>query len=183
MTVYEKGAEVVRMIYTLLGKECFRKGTDLYFSRFDGQAVTCDDFVGAMEEANSIDLEQFKRWYSQSGTPELRISGKHDPKEKKYTLTVHQSCPSTPGQIGFGKSIDFNAHEKGLIQKKPFHIPLAMGLLSGDGQPIPLKVEGDKKDNFKNTLVLEIQNETDTFVLKTFMNHLYLLYCVGFPHP
>ena len=166
MTVYEKGAEVVRMIYTLLGKECFRRGTDLYFSRFDGQAVTCDDFVGAMEEANSKDLEQFKRWYSQSGTPELRISGKHDPKAKKYTLTVHQSCPSTPGQIGFGKSIDFNAHEKGLIKKQPFHIPLALGLLSGDGQPFPLKVEGDKKDNFKNTLVLEIHNETDTFVFE-----------------
>ena len=86
MTVYEKGAEVVRMICTLLGKEGFRRGTDLYFSRYDGQAVTCDDFVTAMEEANSKDLEQFKRWYSQSGTPELRISGKHDPKAKKYTL-------------------------------------------------------------------------------------------------
>ena len=166
MTVYEKGAEVVRMICTLLGKEGFRRGTDLYFSRYDGQAVTCDDFVTAMEEANSKDLEQFKRWYSQSGTPELRISGKHDPKAKKYTLTVHQSCQYTPGQKGFGKTIEFNAAEKELIKKQPFHIPLAMGLLSGDGQPVPLKVEGDKKDSFKNTIVLEIRNETNTFVFE-----------------
>jgi len=166
MTVYEKGAEVVRMISTLLGKEDFRRGTDLYFSRYDGQAVTCDDFVGAMEEANNKDLEQFKRWYNQSGTPELRISGKHDQKSKKYTLTVHQSCPSTPGQKGFGKSQDINTAEKELIKKQPFHIPLAMGLLSYDGQPVPLKVEGDKKFSFKKTLVLEIRNGTDTFVFE-----------------
>jgi len=166
MTVYEKGAEVVRMISTLLGKEGFRRGTDLYFRRYDGQAVTCDDFVGAMEEANNKDLEQFKRWYNQSGTPELRISGKHDKKLKKYTLTVHQSCPSTPGQKGFGKSKDINTAEKELNKKQPFHIPLAMGLLSGDGQPVPLKLKGDKKDDFKNTLVLEIRNETDTFVFE-----------------
>ncbi len=166
MTVYEKGAEVVRMISTLLGKEDFRRGTDLYFSRYDGQAVTCDDFVGAMEEANNKDLEQFKRWYNQSGTPELRISGKHDQKPKKYTLTVHQSCPSTPGQKGFGKSQDINTAEKELIKKQPFHIPLAMGLLSYDGQPVPLKVEGDKKFSFKKTLVLEIRNGTDTFVFE-----------------
>ncbi len=166
MTVYEKGAEVVRMIYTLLGKEGFRRGTDLYFNRYDGQAVTCDDFVGAMEEANSKDLEQFKRWYSQSGTPELSIIGKHDQKAKKYTLTVQQSCPYTPGQKGFGKSIDTNSAEKRLIKKQPFHIPFAMGLLSTDGKPLPLKLEGDKKDNLKNTLVLEILNETDTFVFE-----------------
>jgi aminopeptidase N len=166
MTVYEKGAEVVRMISTLLGKEDFRRGTDLYFSRYDGQAVTCDDFVGAMEEANNKDLEQFKRWYNQSGTPKLRISGKHDQKSKKYTLTVHQSCPSTPGQKGFGKSQDINTAEKELIKKQPFHIPLAMGLLSYDGQPVPLKVEGDKKFSFKKTLVLEIRNGTDTFVFE-----------------
>ena len=84
MTVYEKGAEVVRMIYTLLGKDAFRRGTDLYFSRYDGQAVTCDDFVSTMEEASKKDLNQFKRWYNQSGTPELRIRGKHDQKTKKY---------------------------------------------------------------------------------------------------
>ena len=166
MTVYEKGAEVVRMIYTLLGKEVFRRGTDLYFKRYDGQAVTCDDFVSAMEEASNKDLEQFKRWYNQSGTPELRIRGKHDQKAKKYTLTVQQSCPYTPGQKGFGKNIDTNTIEKGLIKKQPFHIPFVMGLLSADGKSLPLKLEGDKKDNLKNTVVLEIQNEKDTFVFE-----------------
>ena len=166
MTVYEKGAEVVRMIYTLLGEEVFRRGTDLYFSRYDGQAVTCDDFVSAMEEASNKDLKQFKRWYNQSGTPELSIMGKHDKKTKKYTLTVQQSCPHTPGQKGFGKSIDTNTAEKRLIKKQPFHIPFAMGLLSADGNPLPLKLEGDKKDNLKNTVVLEIKNEKETFVFE-----------------
>ncbi len=166
MTVYEKGAEVVRMICTLLGEEVFRCGTDLYFKRYDGQAVTCDDFVSAMEEASNKNLKQFKRWYSQSGTPELSIRGKHDQKAKKYTLIVQQSCPHTPGQKGFGKSIDSNNAKKGLIKKQPFHIPFAMGLLSADGKPLPLKLEGDKKDNLKNTVVLEIQNEKDTFVFE-----------------
>ena len=166
MTVYEKGAEVVRMIYTLLGEEVFRRGTDLYFSRYDGQAVTCDDFVSAMEEASNKDLKQFKRWYNQSGTPELSIMGKHDQKAKKYTLTVRQSCPHTPGQKGFGKSIKTNTSGNGLIKKQPFHIPFAMGLLSADGKPLPLKLEGDKKDNLKNTVVLEIQNEKETFVFE-----------------
>ncbi len=166
MTVYEKGAEVVRMIYTLLGEEVFRRGTDLYFSRYDGQAVTCDDFVSAMEEASNKDLKQFKRWYNQSGTPELSIMGKHDQKAKKYTLTVRQSCPHTPGQKGFGKIIKTNTSGNGLIKKQPFHIPFAMGLLSADGKPLPLKLEGDKKDNLKNTVVLEIKKENETFVFE-----------------
>jgi len=97
-TVYEKGAEVVRMIYNLLGRDGFRKGTDLYFDRHDGQAVTCDNFVEAMEDANGVDLKQFKRWYSQSGTPELHISGTHDPEAKTFKLSVRQSCPDTVGQ-------------------------------------------------------------------------------------
>ncbi len=166
MTVYEKGAEVVRMIYTLLGEEKFRRGTDLYFKRYDGQAVTCDDFVSAMEDASKKDLKQFKRWYNQSGTPELSISAKHNHKEKKYTLTVHQSCPYTPGQKGFGKYIDTNATEKELIKKQPFHIPFAIGLLSDEGKPLPLKLEGDSKDNLMNSVVLEIKNEKETFVFE-----------------
>ncbi len=166
MTVYEKGAEVVRMIYSLLGEENFRKGTDLYFKLFDGQAVTCDDFISAMEEASNKDLKQFKRWYNQSGTPELRIKGNHDKNAKKYTLTVQQSCPCTPGQKGFGKSLNTNTDEKGLIKKEPFHLPFAMGLLSADGKPLPLKLQGDKKDESNNTVVLEIQNEKDTFVFE-----------------
>ncbi len=96
LTVYEKGSEVVRMIHTLLGAEGFRKGSDLYFQRHDGQAVTCDDFVKAMEDANGVDLTQFKRWYSQSGTPRLAVEGEYDAAARRYTLTVRQSCPPTP---------------------------------------------------------------------------------------
>ena len=117
MTVYEKGAEVVRMQHTLLGPDLFRKGMDLYFERHDGQAVTTDDFVAAMQDASGIDLTQFKRWYDQAGTPVLDISGEYDEAAKRYTLTVKQSCPPTPGQP----------------EKLPFHIPFAVGLVGPDG--------------------------------------------------
>ncbi|OAD23201.1 aminopeptidase N, partial [Candidatus Thiomargarita nelsonii] len=113
VTVYNKGAEVVRMLHHLLGAEHFRKGTDCYFERHDGQAVTTDDFVKALEDANQVDFSQFRLWYSQAGTPELEISRAYNEAAKTYTLSVKQNCPSTPGQD----------------QKKPFHIPLAMGLL------------------------------------------------------
>ncbi len=127
LTVYEKGSEVVRMIHTLLGAEGFRKGTDLYFQRHDGQAVTCDDFVKAMEDANGVDLTQFKRWYSQSGTPRLAVEGEYDAAAQRYTLTVRQSCPPTPGQTS----------------KQPFVIPLELGLLDGQGHELPLRLEGE----------------------------------------
>jgi len=127
VTVYSKGAEVVRMLRNLLGKEGFRRGMDRYFERHDGQAVTTDDFVKAMEDANGIDLGQFRLWYSQAGTPELHVSGDYDPAAQTYTLTVRQSCPPTPGQ----------AH------KQPFHIPLAMGLLAADGHDLPLQLAGE----------------------------------------
>ena len=117
MTVYEKGAEVVRMQHTLLGAEKFRKGMDLYFERHDGRAVTTDDFVAAMQDASGIDLTQFKRWYDQAGTPVLDIKGHYDVAAKRYTLTVKQSCPPTPGQD----------------TKLPFHIPFAVGLVGPDG--------------------------------------------------
>jgi len=121
-TVYNKGAEVIRMIHTLLGVENFRKGMDLYFERHDGQAVTCDDFVSAMADASGVDLDQFKLWYSQSGTPELQVEEDWNENSKKYTLTVSQSCPSTPNQL-----------QK---NKKAFHIPLNFGLLDSAGQDI-----------------------------------------------
>ncbi|MNO57739.1 Aminopeptidase N [compost metagenome] len=127
LTVYEKGSEVVRMIHTLVGVEGFRKGTDLYFERHDGQAVTCDDFVKAMEDANGVDLTQFKRWYSQSGTPRLAVEESYDAAARSYTLTFHQSCPATPGQPS----------------KQPFVIPLEMGLLGSAGQPLPLRLQGE----------------------------------------
>ena len=90
LTVYEKGAEVIRMIHTLLGAEGFAKGMALYFERYDGMAVTCDDFVNAMADASGTDLSQFKRWYSQSGTPHLKVSESFDPENKQYSLTVSQ---------------------------------------------------------------------------------------------
>ena len=182
MTVYEKGAEVVRMIYTLLGRENFRKGTDLYFDRHDGQAVTCDNFVAAMEDANGVDLQQFRRWYGQSGTPELHIRGSHDPEAKKYSLTVRQSCPDTAGQKGFGAEKSKNdEHEKQTapveiqnskqnahhsFQKQPFHIPLALGLLAADGDTLPLKLTGCTAEKNQDTIILELRKQSETFVFE-----------------
>ncbi|MDH4610742.1 aminopeptidase N [Pseudomonas sp. BN102] len=127
LTVYEKGSEVVRMLHTLLGAEGFRKGTDLYFERHDGQAVTCDDFVKAMENANGVDLTQFKRWYSQSGTPRLQVEDSYDAEARTYSLTFRQSCPATPGQK----------------DKQPFVIPVELGLLDGQGGELPLRLSGE----------------------------------------
>jgi aminopeptidase N len=127
-TVYEKGAEVVRMIRTLLGPENFRKGSDLYFDRHDGQAVTTEDFVVAMEDANDIKLEQFRLWYSQAGTPTVKASAEFDAAAQTYTLTLEQSCPPTPGQK----------------DKQPFHMPVTVGLLSTSGSDQTLSI--DKAD-------------------------------------
>lgn len=121
-TVYEKGAEVVRMIHTLLGPDRFRQGTDLYFDRHDGQAVTTDDFVTAMEDANGIDLQQFRNWYRQAGTPLLEVSSEYDQDAHSYTLKVSQSCHPTPGQE----------------HKDPFHLPFSVGLLDKAGNDIAL---------------------------------------------
>ncbi|MCR4511572.1 aminopeptidase N [Pseudomonas sp. 32.2.56] len=124
LTVYEKGSEVVRMIRTLVGAEGFRKGSDLYFERHDGQAVTCDDFIRAMEEANGIDLTQFKRWYSQAGTPRLEVSESYDAAANSYRLHFRQSCPATPGQV----------------EKQPFVIPVELTLLDAQGRELPLQL-------------------------------------------
>jgi len=175
MTVYEKGAEVVRMIYALLGKDGFRKGTDLYFERHDGQAVTCDNFVSAMEDANETDLEQFSRWYSQSGTPELHISAIHDPEAQTYSLTVRQSCPDTAGQTGFGEAKhtqNSKLHTGGsgktqnTFQKQPFHIPLALGLLAADGDTLPLKLTGCTAVKNQDTIILELRKQSEIFVFE-----------------
>ena len=98
-TIYDKGAELIRMIHGLLGPEGFRKGMDLYFRRHDGQAVTCDDFVAAMSDASGCDLTQFSRWYSQSGTPEVRASGHYDAANRCYHLTLSQKLPADAGPI------------------------------------------------------------------------------------
>ncbi len=119
-TVYEKGAEVIHMIYTLLGPENYRKGTDLYFQRHDGQAVTCDDFVQCMQDASGVDLTQFKLWYSQAGTPEVKAVSNYDAAKKTFTLTLTQNTPDTPGQTN----------------KKPMHMPVLFGLLGAKGHDL-----------------------------------------------
>lgn len=137
-TVYQKGAEVVRMYATLLGDEGFRHGMDLYFERHDGQAVSCDDFRAAMADANQRDLGQFERWYSQAGTPVIHAEGHYDLGSRSYTLTLAQSCPATPGQP----------------TKEPFHIPVAVGLLSQAGEEL------------LPTKVLELTEERQSFVFE-----------------
>ena len=117
LTIYEKGAELIRMLYQLLGAEKFRRGTDLYFERHDGQAVTCDDFVNALEDASGIDLEQFRLWYSQPGTPVLHVEDHWDVANACYSITIRQSRPSSAGQA----------------DKNPLYIPINMALLSSEG--------------------------------------------------
>lgn len=144
VTVYEKGAEVVRMYQTLLGREGFRKGMDLYFERHDEQAVECDDFRAAMADASGRDLTQFERWYSQAGTPVVHAETRYDEAAQTYDLTLSQSCPATPGQDC----------------KEPFHIPVAFGLLGADGSDLPLILNGQMMGT---TTVLELTEESQTF--------------------
>ena len=148
VTVYEKGAEVIRMIHTLLGPAGFRKGMDLYFDRHDGHAVTCEDFVQAMEDANKKDLKQFRLWYSQAGTPRLTVTSSYDDETLSFSLTISQSCPPTADQP----------------VKKPMHIPLALGLLDKDGQGIPLKLR-DGTEKFSQS-VLDITEQEHTFIFE-----------------
>jgi aminopeptidase N len=145
-TVYEKGAEVVRMLHTLLGREGFRKGIDLYFQRHDGQAVTCDDFVAAMADANGRDLTQFARWYAQSGTPRVAVGTRYDEASGVFELTLAQTCPPTPGQRS----------------KLPFHIPFAIGLVGPDGKDLPLQLEGEAAPG-PTTRVLDLTESARTF--------------------
>ncbi|MGA1598796.1 MAG: aminopeptidase N [bacterium] len=161
-TVYEKGAEVIRMMHNLLGREGFRKGMDLYFERHDGQAVTCDDFVAALEDANQVDFQQFRRWYAQSGTPELRVTGAHAADAQTYTLMVEQSVPDTVKQNGFGFSAQQQAGADAL-QKQAYHLPLEVGLLSSSGAPFGLTLQGTNAPEVES-LVLQVQEERQEFV-------------------
>lgn len=149
LTIYEKGSEVLRMIHTLLGPELFRKGSDLYFERHDGQAVTCDDFVKAMEDASGIDLTQFKRWYTQAGTPRLEVSEAYDAAARTYSLTFRQSCPATPGQS----------------EKLPFVIPVALGLLDAQGVELPLRLQGESAAQ-GTSRVLSVTEAEQTFTFE-----------------
>ncbi len=149
LTIYEKGAEVVRMLHTLLGEELFRKGSDLYFERHDGQAVTCDDFIAALETVSGSDLTQFKRWYSQAGTPRLAITDSYDAASQTYQLTVKQSCPDTPGQSN----------------KQPFVIPLSMALLNAQGAAMPLQLANESAAlTGERVLAVTEAEQTFTFI-------------------
>ncbi len=163
LTVYEKGAAVVNMIRTLLGPERFRRGSDLFFERHDGQAVTCDDFVAAMEAASGVDLGQFRLWYSQAGTPRIEVEEHYDDAALEYRLTLSQSCPPSPGQP----------------TKEPFHIPVAVGLIGQDGiemlgaagqaNGFEVAVEADtevENPSGDGTLILHLKAAQQTFLFK-----------------
>jgi len=143
LTVYEKGSEVIRMMHTLLGEENFQKGMQLYFERHDGSAATCDDFVQAMEDASNFDLSQFRRWYSQSGTPVLTVRDDYNPELEQYTLHVTQHTPATADQK----------------EKLPLHIPLDIELYDGEGKVIPLQHNGQPVHH-----VLNVTEEFQTFI-------------------
>lgn len=145
LTVYEKGSEVIRMIHTLLGEEGFQKGMKLYFERHDGTAATCEDFVAAMEDASGVDLNHFRLWYSQSGTPTLSVTDQYDAAEETYTLTVEQSTQPTLDQS----------------DKQALHIPLAIELYDAKGEKVALIVEGQSTPN-----VLNLTEAKQTFVFE-----------------
>jgi len=153
VTIYEKGAEVVRMMQTLVGRQGFERGITLYFERHDGQAVTCDDFAQAIADANPDTelarlLPPFKRWYSQAGTPRVTASGHYDAASRTYTLELSQSCPPTPGQA----------------VKEPFVIPVSIGLVAQDGRELPLRLAGeDAPAAGTRTLVLSQPGERFVF--------------------
>ncbi|EON88173.1 aminopeptidase N [Plesiomonas shigelloides 302-73] len=145
VTVYEKGSEVIRMMHTLLGEEAFQAGMRLYFERHDGSAATCEDFVKAMEDASGIDLTQFRRWYSQAGTPQLQVRDEYDAKQQVYRLHVRQSTPPTPEQT----------------EKQALHIPLDIELYAEDGAVIPLQSGGQAVNS-----VLNVTEPEQTFVFE-----------------
>jgi aminopeptidase N len=145
-TVYSKGAELVRMMHTLLGPEAYRKGVDLYLQRYDGQAVTTDDLVRAMEDASGVDLTQFKRWYDQAGTPRLAVHDRYDAATRCYELSVTQHYPPMPGQP----------------EKLPLHLPLTVGLIDDEGRELPLRLDGE--DTAQGTSrVLQLRQPKELF--------------------
>lgn len=149
-TVYQKGAEVVRMIQTLIGQQAFRRGMDLYFARHDGQAVTCDDFVAAMAAASGTDFSQFMRWYEQAGTPHVAAAGRYDAANHRYILRLSQSCAATPGQSA----------------KQLYHIPVTIGLVGPDGKDLPMRLAGDNSGTRVSQLVLSLCSETQEFIFE-----------------
>ncbi len=165
-TVYEKGAEVIRLLQTLLGWETFRKGFDDYIQTNDGNAVTCEAFLEAMERASGRDLKQFKRWYSQAGTPRVTVMTDFDPKTGNYTLQVSQSTPATPGQS----------------VKKPFLIPFPVSFMSETGDPLPVRLVGETTTSTDKRL-FELTEERQTFVFTGFDHEPVLSLNHGFAAP
>ena len=147
LTVYEKGAELIRMLHTLLGPQGFRKGMDLYISRHDGSAATCDDFVDAMADASGRDLGQFRRWYSQAGTPHLTVRTEYDPVGQRFLLHLAQTSPPTPGQP----------------DKQPLHIPISLALLGNNGVELPLFCSERQAEAERGLFELTQANETVVF--------------------
>lgn len=166
VTVYNKGAEVIRMIHTLLGKEKFRQGMDLYFERHDGQAVTTEEFVSAMEDASDVDLRQFRRWYKQAGTPEVTVKEDYDADRKTYSLELTQATPATAGQD----------------EKLPFHIPVKIGLMTKDAESIPLPEASEQEAGDEST-VLNLVEKQQQFKLENIVEKPVLSILQGYSAP
>ena len=145
MTVYQKGSEIIRMYHTLLGEEGFQAGMRLYFERHDGQAVTCDDFLAAMADANGIGLDKFSRWYGQSGTPVLRVVDEYDANLRRYTLRMSQFTPKTHDQA----------------EKQALLIPVLAGLLTADGKELEVEVNGERSVSASTVLLLLDEQEKE----------------------
>ena len=166
VTVYNKGAEVIRMIYTLLGKDKFRQGMDLYFERHDGQAVTTEEFVSAMEDASKVDLQQFRRWYKQAGTPVVSVKENYDADNKIYALELSQSTPATAGQD----------------KKLPFHIPVKISLLDKNAEAIPLHAVTENETGGVSE-VLNLVEEQQNFEFKNVEEKPVLSILQGYSAP
>ncbi len=167
VTVYEKGAEVIRMLHTLLGAERFRAAIDLYVQRHDGQAVTCEDFVVAVEDAGQVDLTRFRRWYEQAGTPVLTVSDDYDADARRYTLHVKQHCPATSGQA----------------EKPPLHIPLRLGLLDRrsetSGESFALNIGRPEGDS----TVVDVVEAEQSFIFEAVASRPVVSLLRGFSAP
>ena len=148
-TIYRKGAEVIRMLHTLIGNDDFQKGMQLYFQRHDGEAVTTDDFVRAMEDGSGRDLGQFRLWYSQAGTPELEIKTQLDTDNGQLQLEITQHTPATPGQQ----------------TKKPLHMPFSIGCLDENGDDMPIQLAGEERPPAAGTRTLELSRDRETFII------------------
>ena len=167
-TVYEKGAEVIRMVETMLGRDGFRRGMDKYFELFDGQAVTTEDFIHAMSSANAaFDFSKFKRWYHQAGTPRVEVKTHFEQKSGEFSLTVSQHCSATSGQA----------------EKLPYHFPIRLGLVDGAGKDMTLKLKNSAGQQDLNRGILHIMNERETFIFESVKEKPYLSFNRGFSAP